>query len=165
MRQYGGVSFGIETFERLCRERGLPLTVQRRAVLEALVRRRDHPTADQIFEDVSNRLPGVSRTTVYRVLDAFVKLGVARKVCHPDAAVRFEIESCRHHHLVCMECGKMVDLQDPRLDALPLPDGQALGFTLNDYSIQFRGKCLDCARAAAVPRVRRARKTRHQNNP
>lgn len=143
----GARSPGMERIEKLCREHGVPLTVQRRAVLQVLMARRDHPTADQIYLEVFNGLPGVSRTTVYRVLEAFVALGIARRVCHPDAAVRFEIESRRHHHLICLTCGRMADLEDPGLDSIPLPASKAQGFLLTDYSIQFRGTCSDCARA------------------
>jgi Fur family peroxide stress response transcriptional regulator len=151
----------MEEFEEVCRRQGLPLTVQRRAVLEELVRRQDHPTADQVFKDVATRLPGVSRTTVYRVLETLVETGIARKVCHPGAAARFEVESHRHHHLVCLRCGRMTDVEDPRLDKLPFPDAGAHGFELTDYSIQFRGTCADCARAvAAAKRAAPARKAR-----
>lgn len=162
MRQQVPLSAKMEEFEQLCRQRGLPLTVQRRAVLEALMHRHDHPTADQIFEDVSARLPGVSRTTVYRVLETLVQIGIASKVCHPGAAARFEVESHRHHHLVCLQCGRMVDLEDPRLDTVPFPDAQARGFELTDYSIQFRGTCSDCARSAASKRSTLTRKGREQ---
>ena len=101
-----------EEFQRLCREQGLPVTVQRRAVWEVLAGREDHPTADQIYDEVSTRLPGVARGTVYRILEAFGRIGLARKVCHPGAAARFETKTHRHHHMVCLECGKMVDLED-----------------------------------------------------
>lgn len=152
MRQQIPSSAKMEEFQRLCRQLGLPLTVQRRAVLEALMHRHDHPTADQIFEDVSTRIPGVSRTTVYRVLETLVKIGIARKVCHPGAAARFEAETHRHHHLVCLQCSRMVDLEDPRLDTIPFPDARARGFEVQDYSVQFRGTCLDCARTVCTVR-------------
>ena len=131
--------------ERICRRHGLPLTVQRRMILEALAPRTDHPTADQIVADVGRRAPEISRTTVYRTLEAFVRIGVARKVCHPGAVARYEIERGRHHHLVCLVCGRMTDFEDPRLDQLALP--KAHGFELTDYSIQFRGICAGCAKA------------------
>jgi len=144
----------IEEFEKLCRQKGLPLTVQRRAVLKALAQRSDHPTADQILEDVVACLPGVSRATVYRVLEALVEFGVARKVCHPGSAVRFEAETQRHHHLVCLKCNRMIDLRDSRFDSLPFPDPSRHGFTLSDYSIQFRGTCPKCSKPAADDRRR-----------
>ncbi len=98
----------------LCREHGLAMTVQRRAILQELVSRRDHPSADQIFETVGERIPGLSRTTVYRVLEAFVRAGAARKVSHPDAVARFDPIFERHHHLQCDRCGRLFDLEDSR---------------------------------------------------
>ena len=139
-------SLTFEEAERICRRHALPLTVQRRMILETLVPRTDHPTADEILADVRERAPEISRTTVYRVLEAFVRVGVARKVCHPGAAARYEIVRDRHHHLVCLLCGRMTDFEDPRLDRLPLPDSKANGFEATDYSIQFRGICARCAK-------------------
>ena len=140
----------LEEAEQICRRHALPLTVQRRMILEALAPRSDHPTADEILAEVRERAPEISRTTVYRVLEAFVRVGVARKVCHPGAAARYEIVRDRHHHLVCLVCGRMTDFEDPRLDQLPLPDSKTNGFEVADYSIQFRGICARCARAARV---------------
>jgi len=57
---------GLERLERVCRDRGIPVTVQRRVIFTALLERDDHPSVDQIFDDVKGRIPGVSRTTVYR---------------------------------------------------------------------------------------------------
>lgn len=93
----------------------------------------DHPTAQ------------ISRTTVYRVLETLARAGVVRKVCHPGTSARYELEKGRHHHLVCLGCERMVDLEDPSLDGLPLPSIIS-GFRIKDYSIQFRGLCSECAR-------------------
>ena len=134
----------LQELQQICRRHSLPFTVQRRAILETLAPRSDHPTADQIFDDVRKRVPEISRTTVYRVMETLVEAGIARKVCHPGAAARYEMESQRHHHLVCLQCEAIVDLQDPSLDTLPLPKRRA-GFHIEDYSIQFRGLCPGCA--------------------
>lgn len=72
----------VDELAQICRQHALPFTVQRRVVLEALSLRMDHPTADQVFDDVRKRMPEISRTTVYRVLETFVRVAVARKVCH-----------------------------------------------------------------------------------
>ncbi len=127
----------------LCRERGLAMTVQRRAILEELVSRRDHPSADQIFETVGDRIPGLSRTTVYRVLEAFVRAGAARKVSHPEAVARFDPIFERHHHLHCDRCGRLFDLEDSQVRGFALP--RSLGnFAVRDYSINFTGVCAGC---------------------
>lgn len=111
----------MDALYEICRKQRLPLTVQRRAVLEELALRGDHPTADDVFSSVRQTLPEISRVTVYRVLQTLVRLGIARAVCHPGAAARYEVRLRRHHHLVCTECESMVDLEDPALDSLPLP--------------------------------------------
>lgn len=141
----------LTDFEQLCRAHGMPLTVQRRAVLTALFNRFDHPTADHIFADLQKTLPGISRPTVYRVLDSLVKIGVAKKVCHPGAAARYETKLERHHHLVCVQCDKVTDFEHPSFDKLSLPNAATLGFELQDYSIHFRGICVDCARGHQRP--------------
>jgi len=135
----------LDDFTALCRREGVALTVQRRTILEALIGRDDHPTADHIYEDVRSRIPSVSRTTVYRVLDTLVRLGVARKTSHAGAQVRFDPNTARHHHLVCMHCGKVADLDDGGVARLRIPDTKRAGFTIDDYSIQFNGSCADCA--------------------
>lgn len=132
-------------FEEQCRRHGLALTVQRRAVFEALYLRRDHPTADQVYAAVRHRLPGVSRTTVYRVLETFVRAGLITKACHPGAAARYDPVVRRHHHLVCLRCEKIVDFLDSRLDHLPRPKAKHHDFVIDDYCVHFRGLCGECA--------------------
>jgi Fur family peroxide stress response transcriptional regulator len=133
----------VKELELICREQGLSLTVQRRAVLEALAARMDHPSADQIFEDVCKKFSEISRTTVYRVLEKLVLLGVIRKVCHPGAAVRYDANTRRHPHLVCQKCEMIADLQDSSLNRLPIPEVDS-GFRIEDYSIEFSGLCSKC---------------------
>jgi Fur family peroxide stress response transcriptional regulator len=137
--------------EAACRATGLPVTVQRRAIFELLSGRTDHPTADQVWEAARTRLPGVSRTTVYRVLDTFVRLGLVVKTPHLGSAVRFDPRTERHHHLVCTSCERVLDLESARLDALVLPDAARHGFEIEDFSVHMRGLCAACRR----PRRRR----------
>ena len=145
MSRTGAKAANLDRLEAACRRQGLPLTVQRRVILEALAQRVDHPTADQILEDVRRRLPEISRTTVYRVLDALVRLGMAVKICHPGASARFDPITERHHHLVCTQCERVVDIDSPALRKLPLPDTRGLAFEISDYSVHFRGLCGACS--------------------
>ncbi len=137
----------LHRFEELCRSRGLPLTVQRRTILAAVLEREDHPTADRVYQVVRERIPGVSRTTVYRVLDTLVELGVIRQVQQTGSAARFDGNTRRHHHLICSRCGCMADLETPELSELPLPKGNPQGFRIHDYTVQFLGICAACRKA------------------
>jgi Fur family peroxide stress response transcriptional regulator len=136
----------LAEFERECRRLGLALTVQRRTVFEELAVRRDHPTADQVYDAVRGRLPGLSRTTVYRVLETLVEAGLASRVHHSNAGVRFDPVTERHHHLVCEGCGRLVDLDDAKVPRVPLPHPAGTGFRIKDYSISFTGLCASCAK-------------------
>jgi Fur family transcriptional regulator, peroxide stress response regulator len=134
----------LKVLEEICRRSGLAWTFQRSAVLEVLLERSDHPTADQIFETVRERTPQISRRTVYRVLDTVAELGLIRRVHHPGAAARFDAKTHRHHHLVCMRCNKIVDWEDAELDNMVLPAGRPRGFDVCDFSVQLMGLCPDC---------------------
>lgn len=124
----------------------MPLTIQRRAILEVLLTREDHPTADDIAADLATRVEGISRATVYRTLETLVAHGLLLRVCHHGAATRYDIRTDRHHHLVCDVCGEMTDFEEPTLDALSLPDFARAGFRVRDFSIHVRGLCKRCSR-------------------
>jgi Fe2+ or Zn2+ uptake regulation protein len=129
---------------RICRERGLRCTVQRRASLEAVIELDNHPPAVQVSVAVVPRLPGVSKTTVYRALESLARLGLISKACHPGAVVRYDRRTDLHHHLICLSCDTVVDISDERLDALVLPDTSGFGFNVTDFRVQLRGICRRC---------------------
>ncbi|MGB9625928.1 MAG: Fur family transcriptional regulator [Phycisphaerae bacterium] len=140
----------VEILERACRKRGLPVTAQRRTVFEMILDREDHPTAEQVYEQVRRRLPTISRTTVYRVLENLVGLGLITKICHPGSAARFDPKVHQHHHLVCMCCESIIDLEEQRLNRVPWPDVRRYGFEIRGYHIHFRGVCARCRKAPAA---------------
>lgn len=136
----------VKELEQICRERGIRLTRQRRVILKALAGRRDHPTADQLCDEVRETMPEISRTTVYRVLEMLVGVNVARSVSHPGSAARYEANTVQHHHLFCVRCDRLIDIVDPTLDAIPIPRAKTRGFRIDDVSVQFRGVCSECRR-------------------
>lgn len=140
-----------------CRREGIPVTVQRRIIYSALLERDDHPTVEQVFAQVKERIPGVSRTTVYRTLETLANLGLVRRTNHFAASVRFDGNMARHHHLVCMACGNIIDLPDSTTTVANLRDVRRSGFLLRDYSIYFEGFCSDCKPSADSAKSRRAK--------
>jgi Fe2+ or Zn2+ uptake regulation protein len=141
----------LAELEERCRQLGKPLTVQRRTVLEVLLRRSDHPTTEDIYDQVEQQLPRVSRATVYRALETLVEFGLAIRVSHPGSATRYDSNTHRHHHLVCARCGKIRDFEAASLDRLRIPDTKALGFRVRDYSVDIRGICVGCTEAQTEP--------------
>jgi len=134
----------LEEFARLCRSRGLRCTVQRRVIFEAMLDLAHHPTVDQVYGAVGARLPGVSRTTVYRTLENLARMGVITKACHPGAVARYDSRIELHHHLICLHCDSVADISDARLDSVAIPDTSELGFEVTDFRVQLRGICRRC---------------------
>lgn len=134
----------IHRFEALCRDNGLPITVQRRVLIDAIVRTDSHPTAEELFEHARGILPDISRTTVYRILDAFVRLGLVTRVPHPRGASRFDGNVDPHHHAVCTDCGRVFDIAGPRCEDVPRPRDLPEGFAYTGCAVLFMGQCRDC---------------------
>jgi Fur family peroxide stress response transcriptional regulator len=148
----------LDEFETLCRQQRLPLTVQRRDIFKALLERDDHPTADQLYESLADRIAGLSRTTVYRVLGLLVEMGVVRRLHGSGTAVRFDGRVRQHHHLICKQCDKIIDVCDAVLDELPLSRPGTEGFEIDDFSIHFTGTCAECRNLKAQSDKRKAEK-------
>jgi Fur family peroxide stress response transcriptional regulator len=143
----------LQQFEAACRAHGLPITVQRRRIFEVLCDRTDHPTPDQVYAAVKDTLPGVSRTTVYRVLDTLVRVGVLARASSPGAASRVDPRTSRHHHLVCQRCGRLFDVDEEAVEhRVRPPDVRRQGFVIQGYSIHFTGLCATCQRNTAAAR-------------
>jgi Fur family peroxide stress response transcriptional regulator len=144
----------LAELEQRCQDLGLPVTIQRRAILEVLLSRDDHPTADEVAADLASRIEGISRATVYRTLETLVANGLLLRVCHHGASARYDIRTDRHHHLVCDVCGEITDFEESDFDELPLPNFARAGFRVRDYSVHVRGLCKKCARDSSRSRKR-----------
>lgn len=87
-------------------------TRQRRLVLQAVQSRRDHPTAEQIYESVRAADPRISHATVYRNLSCLSDDGLINHVRVPGAD-RYDLRTEPHYHMVCIKCGKVIDAPLP----------------------------------------------------
>ena len=134
----------IKAYRRICRERGLRNTVQRSAILEAVLDLESHPTADQVHDAVTRTKPDLSRTTVYRALEEFVRMGLITKTCHPGSSTRYDRNVDLHHHLICLHCDAVIDITDTGLDRIPVPDTSGHDFEVQDFRVQLRGICGRC---------------------
>ena len=132
--------------ERL-RQRGWRLTAQRRAIAETLTGDHVHLTADEVLERARAVLPEVSRATVYNTLNEMVSIGELVELPHADGRKRYDPNvNERHHHLVCIDCGRMMDVhaEDPQLAT-----DQRHGFDILTVEVTFQARCPDCTTVAA----------------
>ncbi|MCF3964074.1 Fur family transcriptional regulator [Streptomyces fuscigenes] len=133
-----------DLLERL-RGRGWRLTSQRRVVAQVLDGDHVHLTADEIHARAAERLPEISRATVYNTLGEMVSLGEVMEVSTDGRAKRYDPNAHRpHQHLVCSKCGTVRDVH-PTGDLLAeLPAAERFGFTVSAAEVTYRGLCPSC---------------------
>ena len=127
----------------------MAVTPQRLAVYQALVEAHDHPTPEMLHTRVRPEMPSLSLATVYKVLDALERIGLVREVHVFSDVSRFDANLDHHHHLVCVDCKKVLDYYDDDLDALVPP--KVRGFVPDSLAIRVLGKCSDCAAKTRRP--------------
>ena len=120
-------------------------TRQRALVLEAVRGRTDHPNADDIYLDVKKRDPKISRGTVYRNLRVLSESGDITHVKVPSAD-RFDLRLDRHYHLICKECGRVVDVEIPYSEDYDRIAAEQSGFVVERHRTVFEGLCPGCAK-------------------
>jgi Fur family transcriptional regulator, peroxide stress response regulator len=131
--------------EERVRAVGLKLTPQRFAVLDFLVRSREHPTADQISAALNRSFPRASRATIYNTLNALRDAGLVHEVYMDDAVARFDANLDQHHHFVCRVCDKLEDVPFEAVGELTAGKLRP-GYKVEHYEIVLRGVCAACGR-------------------
>ena len=119
-------------------------TVQRKEVLETVRRLADHPTAEEIYEDLCRRGINYGRATVYRNLIVLTRQGLLRHIAMPDAPDRYDHTLSAHEHLCCVRCGNLTDVLLPSRSRLDREAARQTGFTQVKHEILFRGLCPVC---------------------
>ncbi len=133
-----------ELVQRL-RDRGWRLTAQRRVVAEVLAGDHVHLSADAVYIRARGMLPEISLATVYNTLNELVDMGEVLEISTGDGPKRYDPNTTiPHHHLYCVGCGALRDVNPDGTDGLVLPATQQHGFDLLDVDIVFRGRCPDC---------------------
>ena len=138
--------------EELLKEKGLKVTRQRMAVLEAIGScPQEHLTAEEIFELVKVGCPDIGLATVYRTIQLLRDLRLVDRIEFDDGIVRYEMGSAlesagkhRHHHLVCIKCGRGISFQDDLLEELEGKIIATTGFRVVDHEVKLYGYCVEC---------------------
>ena len=133
-----------EAIIQLFRQKGLKITPQRRLIFEILAEDESHPTAEELYRRVISRMPDVSQTTVYNTIRELVELGELTPVDNlSEAGERFDTNADHHHHLFCIHCHTLVDIEQDFPD-VPLMLEDARGYQIVKSQITFYGVCQEC---------------------
>ncbi|BCJ88461.1 peroxide-responsive transcriptional repressor PerR [Effusibacillus dendaii] len=132
-----------ETIAEL-RSNGVRLTPQRQLILRYLKETHHHPTAEQVHQEVSKALGGISLATVYNTLHTLTKLGVIRELAYGDGSSRYDGNDTEHAHLVCESCGAVMDVEAPHLEDILPATANEKSFSVHSYRLEFYGRCKEC---------------------
>ena len=136
----------LDRILELVRERGGRVTGSRRAVVAALLASERHLTATDLTEAVQRAHPDIAESTVYRTLDLLSGLGVVEHVHLGHGPAVYHLADDRHQHLVCSECGRVVEVPATLLDGVAAEVKADHGFVLDTRHFAFAGRCLTCRR-------------------
>jgi len=126
---------------------GLRVTESRLAVYDALVAA-PHTSADEVFGRIADRLPRASRQSVYNALGDFAEAGLVRRIEPAGRPMLFELRAAdNHHHLVCVVCGAVEDVDCVVGHAPCLAPSDDRGFSVQAAEVTFWGTCPSCAAA------------------
>jgi len=126
---------------------GLRMTPSRRAILSVIEASCEHPTADEIFGLVRERLPRTSLATVYRNLEQLAQSGVIRIIEDGRNQRHYDAVLTPHYHVRCSTCGRVVDAPINVQDGLEREAARASGYQITGHHLSFTGTCNECAGA------------------
>ncbi|MFZ5997241.1 MAG: Fur family transcriptional regulator [Nitrospirota bacterium] len=124
------------------RKKGLKLTPQRLAIFDYLKGNTDHPSAEEIYQAVSKKFPTMSFATVYNTLETLRKRGEILALTIDFDRKRFDPTTKPHHHLICVTCKRIVDIQNKF--ELHVPHEIEADFDIIGNHVEFYGICNQC---------------------
>lgn len=135
---------------------GFRITIPRQIILQVLDEAKKHLSAEDIYLKVHQIYPTIGLTTVYRTLELLVSMGLVFKFDFGDGRARYELSrggkdtSSHHHHLICTNCGRIIDYNDfveEELELIRKTEKELerkYNFVIKNHTIQFYGRCNKC---------------------
>lgn len=129
-----------DRIERLCVQKGMRMTEQRRVIARVLSASTDHPDVEELHRRAHAVDPHISIATVYRTVRLFEEAGIIDRLDFRDGRSRYEEHTDDHHdHLIDMKTGKVVEFVDDEIEALQEAIARKLGYRLVDHRLELYG--------------------------
>jgi len=133
-----------DRIEKLCIDKGMRMTDQRRVVARVLSTAKDHPDVEELYRRAHAEDPHISIATVYRTVRLFEEAGIIERHDFRDGRSRYEEAPDVHHdHLIDMRTGKVIEFVDEEIETLQQSIARRLGFRLIDHRLELYGVPLD----------------------
>jgi len=139
----------LERLKAHVRTSGLKWTKQRELIASVFLRQRSHISAEELYHYVKKKDVGVGYSTVYRTLKLIVSAGLAseRKFQAQEAVFEPQLGSEHHDHLVCLECGRIVEFENEGIEELQKEVAEANDFQIENHRLVLYGYCDRCRKS------------------
>lgn len=127
----------------MIKDKGLKVTPQRVAVLEALYSSDLHPSAEDIYAIVKQQSPNIAVATIYKILDSFAENKIIRRISTDNDVMRYDRQTDQHHHLYSGESGRIEDYHDSDINSILndyFKERNIPGFQIENIQLQIKGK-------------------------
>lgn len=131
-------------FARTVQTAGFKLTPPRQAVLTALESGDDHMTPAEVLARAQAIYPSLGRATVYRTLELLTNLGIVRPIFLGERGLCLTLAEGGHHHLICSDCGAVIEFEECPVAELEQELAQRLKFQIRGHLLEFYGLCAQC---------------------
>ena len=131
-----------QRLQKLLEMKGVRPSFQRLRILEILAGTTSHPSVDDIYQELLNEIPTLSRTTVYNTLNLMVEKKIVLALSMSDAGMRYDFNTAPHTHFFCNSCSRVIDV-DTELPASLLQESVD-GHQIDDTHIYLNGTCKFC---------------------
>lgn len=141
--------YSEKKIENELRHHGYKITQQRRAIIKNIIKSSEHLTPADMHARVCHEHPSIGLVTVYRTLEILSGLGLICEM-HAGGNCRSYLvrrPSEHHHHLICSDCGRVIDFTDCDLDELERRLSRETSFKINGHLLEFLGQCRSCRKA------------------
>jgi Fur family peroxide stress response transcriptional regulator len=136
--------FDIDAFSDQCRNNGLRITPQRTAIYRELIRAGSHPSADMVYQQIRRQFPHIAFETVNRSLLTFARSGMLRIIESRSGVRRFDPVLTKHHHMHCVQCGRIIDFTHEAYDDLKIPEAILKKYEIVDQHVIINIICPVC---------------------
>ena len=138
-----------DSFYEALKEKGYKLTSQRRIIFEAMLAHKEkHVTTDELYLFIKKGHPEIGLATVYRNVQMLSDMNIVEKLNLDDGFTRYKLtfdnEKHRHHHLICNNCNKVIEVREDLMDSIEKIFNENYGFLVSDHHTKFFGLCQNC---------------------
>ena len=130
----------MKKYVKILKDNDLKVTPQRLEILKYLDENRTHPSVDDIYSDLKKTNPSLSKTTVYNSLNILNEYNIIQSLTISGSELRYDYETGIHHHFLCKECNKIIDIN------IKCPNMNAIldGHRIDEVHGYFKGTCKEC---------------------